>query len=490
MTMSMPTDDVAVAFRRTYQVIVDQTELPSGQLPAYGLTQRPRSPRHGWVFAGAAVAVALGFVGVALIRDDVPPAQSEVVDRIALVEVPSELGGQPTVVNSSVTSDGFDPVPPIDMWYWESGEEAWVVLLEAQADADLTTVLGPADDGNGLTAPTAGEVSSFSLPDTGWLGRSWLDGSDWRIAVGYDESAVTAIVEAATTGDPSEADVSGFDLVYEGPQFIYPPADVELSELFYTSPTGGFSVALFKGWEHATTAAALRSPNAELTEVNGMEAVITGNAVNWWIGWQIDDSSTALVESSDFGPDTLRAIAEGIQPVSSDDWESLAGSASPATTINSRPTAESFDTIRQPTVLASGDDWAIKSQAVTTPEDSAEPGKLGLCGWVEIEGQLSIDFGCSIEEPGQRLPVRVSTPDGPVVTGELRIEVAEVRFEGASLTVPVTQIHPDIPYGWFAIQLPPGTALTEYTFWSSEGIQLPIDPGTGDQLTGTVHSIN
>jgi hypothetical protein len=444
------------------------------------------------VFAGAALAVALGLVGIALIRDGVPPAQSEVVDRIALVEVPSELGGQPTVVNSSVSSDGFDPVPPIDMWYWESGEEAskWVILLEAQADADLTTVLGPTDDGNGLTPPTAGEVSTLSLPDTGWLGRSWLDGSDWRIAVGYDESAVSALAEAATTGDPSGADMSGFELVYEGPQFIYPPADGELSELFYTSPTGGFSVALFNGWEHGTTAAALRSPSAELTEVNGREAVITGDAIKWWIVWQIDDSSTALVESSDFGPDTLRAIAEGIQPVSSDEWENLAGSASPDATINSKPTAESFDTIGQPTVLASGDNWAIKSQAVTTAEDSAEPGQVGLCGWVEIEDQVSIDFGCSITDPGQRLPVRVPTPDGPVVTGQLRIEVAEVRFEGESLAVPVTRIHPDIPYGWFAIQLPPGSTLTEYTFWSSEGTQLPIDPGTGDELTGTVHSIN
>jgi hypothetical protein len=176
--------------------------------------------------------------------------------------------------------------------------------------------------------------------------------------------------------------------------------------------------------------------------------------------------------------------------VTSDEWENLAGSASPATAINSGPTAESFDTIGQPTVLVSGDNWMIKSQAVTTAEDSAEPGQLGLCGWVEIEDDVSIDFGCSITEPGQRLPVRVSTPDGPVVTGQLRIEVAEVRFDGASLIVPVNQIHPDIPYGWFAIQRPPGTTLTEYTFWSSEGIQLPIDPRTGDQLTGTVHSIN
>lgn len=75
MSTSMPTDDVAAAFRRSFRVVVDRTELPSGQVPTYGLSQPPRRPRYSWALA-AAVAVALVFVGIGLVRNDAPPVQS------------------------------------------------------------------------------------------------------------------------------------------------------------------------------------------------------------------------------------------------------------------------------------------------------------------------------------------------------------------------------------------------------------------------------
>ncbi len=75
MSTSMPTDDVAAAFRRSFQVVVDRTGLPSAQVPTYGLSQPPRRPRYGWALA-AAVAVVLVFVGIGLVRDDAPPALS------------------------------------------------------------------------------------------------------------------------------------------------------------------------------------------------------------------------------------------------------------------------------------------------------------------------------------------------------------------------------------------------------------------------------
>ncbi|MGH8924539.1 MAG: hypothetical protein ACRDWA_07900 [Acidimicrobiia bacterium] len=78
MSTSMPTDDVTAAFRRSFQVVVDRTELPSGQVPTYGLSQPSRRPRYGWPVAAAvaAVLVVVGVVGVALVRDNTRPAQS------------------------------------------------------------------------------------------------------------------------------------------------------------------------------------------------------------------------------------------------------------------------------------------------------------------------------------------------------------------------------------------------------------------------------
>ena len=74
MSMSMPSDDVAAAFRRSFQVLVDRTELPSSQVPTYGLSQPPRRPRFVWATA-AVVVVVLGIVGVSLLGDG-PSAQS------------------------------------------------------------------------------------------------------------------------------------------------------------------------------------------------------------------------------------------------------------------------------------------------------------------------------------------------------------------------------------------------------------------------------
>lgn len=494
MNTSMPTDDVAAAFRRSYQVVVDQTELPSGQLPVRGLTPPSRRPRRfGWAVAAASAVVVFALGAVALISDDIPPADSQPVERIAVGDVPAVLGGEATVVNSDVSSNAFDPAPPMEMWHWRFGDgpTEWVVLFEAAPGADVSSVLGPADTDGVPTPPGDGQVESMTLTDLGWSARSWVDSDRWRIAVGYDEASVAELATQVDGADPSTISMPGFELVYQGPQFLYPPTDMELSELFYSSPDGGFSVALFKGWGRGADAAALRTDNPERTEINGSQAVVAGDAVNWWIAWQIGEDSTAFIESSDLGPDTLKAIAEAVEPVSIDEWENLANSSqSPDTDGDPRPTAQSFDPIGEPTPLAAGEDWAVLSQAVMTSEDSAEPGQLGLCGWLEVNGRVDIDFGCSIEQFAQRRPVQVSTPDGPVVTGVLRTDVAEVRFEGTSITATLTQIHRDIPYGWFAVQIPEDTRVTDYTFWSADGTQLPIDPQEPDQMTGTVHSIS
>ncbi|MFP4554797.1 MAG: hypothetical protein ACLFRT_13180 [Actinomycetota bacterium] len=439
----------------------------------------------------AVVVLALG--AVALISNEVPLADSQPVERVALGDAPAELGGEATVVNSEVSSNAFDPAPPIEMWHWRSGEgpSEWVVLFETASNADLSSFLGTTDAGGVATAPEDGQVESLTLVDTGWFAQSWVDSDTWRIAVGYDEASVAELTIQAFGVDPETVEMSGFELVYQGPQFLYPPPDVELSELFYRSPAGGFSVALLQGLERGAEAAALRTDNAERTHINGTEAVIGSDAVNWTVVWQISEDSTAFIQSSDLRPDELMAIAEAVEPVSIDEWENLADSSqSLDTDSDTGPTAESFDPIGEPTPLAAGDDWAVMSQAVMTSEDSADPGQLGLCGWVEVNGRIDIDFGCSIEQFSQRRPVQVSTPDGPVVTGVLRTEVAEVRFEGTNLTSTLTQIHPEIPYGWFAIQVPEDTTVTDYSFWSADGTQIPIDPQDPNEMKGTVQSIN
>jgi hypothetical protein len=155
-------------------------------------------------------------------------------------------------------------------------------------------------------------------------------------------------------------------------------------------------------------------------------------------------------------------------------WESIATVSSTATSIGNGPTAESFSPVAPPTIVASGDDWVVKSQAIVTDQDAAEPGQLELCGWVEVDGAVQIDFGCSI---GRTYPSVARTPSGSVVTGSVRSEVAEIRFAGTTLAAENVVIDPRIPYGWFAVAIPQSTTVTEFTYWDQNGSQLPIVEG-------------
>jgi hypothetical protein len=484
MNMSMPIDDVAAAFRRSYQLVVDQTELPSGELPVQGLTPPPHRPRRfGWAMAAVSAIVVLALGAVALITDAVPPADSQPVERIAVGEAPPELGGEPTVVNSELSSDGFDPAPQMDMWHWRSGEgpTEWVVLFEVAPNADLSSVLGTTETGEVPTPPEDGQVETVTLPDVGWLARSWVDSNMWRIVVGYDQALVADLAALVDGVDPSTVNMPGFELVYEGPQTIYPPTGMELSELFYTSPAGGFSLHLFRGWADGTIASALRSPNIERTEVNGAEAVIAGDEVNWWITWAIDDQSTAMIQSSDLGPDVLQAIAETVRSVSEEEWDQIANSDSAPPAGDSGPTAEVFTPVDEAVVLAAGDNWAVKAQAVTSNEDAAEPGQLGLCGWVESNGAVIVDFGCMMGEYGPSSPALVSTPEGSVLVAVLPEEVAEVRFEGQTAAGVV--IDPRIPYKWFAAAIPEGMTVGDITYWDQTGNEIPPRDGMSGSVS-------
>jgi hypothetical protein len=335
----MSTDDVDRTFREVYQVIVDQTELPPSRLPVPDLIRTSHRQRPWRVALSAAVFVLVVVGGVALLRQDTPVSQSGTVERVArvaLVEPPEGLVSPLTVVNSGVSSDALEQAPPVYMWLWEAdgSPTSWVALLEADPDSDLTAILGPAEDELILAPPADGQVVKTILPETGWFAYSWLDGSNWRIAIGYDESTVAELTQQATIGDPSQATLDGLSLVYEGPQTLYPTTEIEVSELFYHTPSGVFSVVLFRGLSEGTIAAGLRSPRPQRTDVNGADAVIAGDEVNWWIVWEIDNKSTALIQSSDFGPEVLKSIAEAVRPVSIAEWEEIASASSPPSTTN------------------------------------------------------------------------------------------------------------------------------------------------------------
>ena len=83
MSTSGPSDDVAAVFRRSYQAVVDRTEFPADQIPAYGLVQPPHRRRYGWALAAAGLLL---FVAIGLVRIDTEPAVQPRADQIATVD--------------------------------------------------------------------------------------------------------------------------------------------------------------------------------------------------------------------------------------------------------------------------------------------------------------------------------------------------------------------------------------------------------------------
>jgi len=104
MSTPMPNDDVAAAFRRVYQQVVDHTELPSIHLPVYAARPAPRRPRYRWAFAGAVAVVVLAFAAVALRGGEVPPAEPEVLAGFRAHQSGSG-GGMDAIVVGTVEVD-------------------------------------------------------------------------------------------------------------------------------------------------------------------------------------------------------------------------------------------------------------------------------------------------------------------------------------------------------------------------------------------------
>ncbi len=329
--MSTHVDEVAEAFRATYGAVVDHVSLPADEVPVVGVTTVAGPRFRGWQVAAASTVMVLLAVGaVALLHPAGDPTASQSpVTRVALVGAPDVLGGEATIINSSSPQlENGDDIRGMEMWQWTATADGGssVVVLEATPGDDLSTWWGPDENGSALTAPSKGDVVAFHVPDMGWVGRSWMAGDRWRVAIGFDDAAVTRVTDLLVSGSPISADLDNFKLVYQGSQWLY-PAGTELTQLFYTSPRGGFSVGLFRDWPHGMDAVRMEVPDFTEIDINGTTGLVWQSDANWMIAWPIDDQSLAMVDSSDLNPEQLAAVARSVRPVSVDEWNELAASA-------------------------------------------------------------------------------------------------------------------------------------------------------------------
>jgi hypothetical protein len=337
MSPSTPTDDLDLAFRRAYQVIVDQTELPGDALPVVPLSQLRRPRMRGSLVALAAAALVLTVGGLALLIG-APDDAAGPVERLALVEPPPALGGAPVVQFTQDGEQESPPVPTVDMWIWaaDDGRSSSVALFESKTDSDMTTLLGATEEGRIPAAPISGEIVEMILPDHAWYAASWRAGDTWRVAVGFDDAEVRRLVDLIDGAEPSSVDIADRHLVYEGPQIIQLERGT-VSGIFYDSPAGEFGVFLLDGQPYLlTTVAPLLFPELTDVVVNDVPAVSGRVGELTWesdsltdrvILWQVGDEATAVVAGVGLPPELLHEVAEGVRPVTLKEWESIAATA-------------------------------------------------------------------------------------------------------------------------------------------------------------------
>lgn len=306
----------------------DAAERIPNRMSTTRLPEPPRVP--GWAKAvAAAVGVVVVIGGVSVIGGGRGPVGTDNVMRLALTQDVAALGGVPEVVNSSVSTEAFGPLPEVEVWQWGDVGESAIWLVQAGLDADLTPLFGPTADGQTIRPPTAGHLESLDLTDVDWHALSWKIGDIWYVVFGFDEALISE-----TAGQLRGAGVEDTRVRGEAPlpidvSRLVPGPPVELSELFYSSQAGGFSVALFRGWPHGVESSLARlGDGATRIAVNGQEAVTFSNEVNSWVMWTVDEGSTGAVESSDLDVETLTEIAESVTSVTLGEWRAASGAAS------------------------------------------------------------------------------------------------------------------------------------------------------------------
>lgn len=315
----------------------DAAERIPERMTTARIPEPPRVP--GWVKAVAAAASVLVVIGgVSVFGNGGGPVGADRVVRLALTQDVAALGGVPEVVNSSVSTDGFGPVPGVAVWQWGEVGESAIWLVEAGLDADLAPLLGPTTGGQTIRPPGEGHLESLDLADVDWHGLSWKSGDVWYVVFGFDEAVISATAGQLRAAEVEETTVGGEAPVPIDVRRLVPGPPVELSELFYSSPAGGFSVTLFRGWPHGVQSSLARfGDRGTRITVNGQEAVTFSDEVNSWVMWSVDEDSTGGVESSDLDMETLIDLAESVTSVTLGEWRALTGTASGEAPSTTRP---------------------------------------------------------------------------------------------------------------------------------------------------------
>jgi hypothetical protein len=291
----------------------------------------------------AAVAVAvLAFGGIAFLTRD-PYQFAGPAERLALVEVPAGLGGEPEVTFAEVgDTTGMPPLPSSEMWIWEAEdgvEQPSVALFEVDLGADTGILIGRTERNTSLVPPDPGEVAREVLPEFGWHVASWTASDRWRIVVGFDEEEVGRLAQIIGDHNPSTVEIQSRELAYQGPQILRAPEGADIPVIVYGSPAGQFAVALAQDWPEMMTLAGLSAPVVSHLSVNGMPAAsFESNETIRDEGyakveqvrtiiWPIDGNTSGWVFGIDIPEDLLLEVAEGVRPVSVEEWEEIASTS-------------------------------------------------------------------------------------------------------------------------------------------------------------------
>jgi hypothetical protein len=291
-----------------------------------------------------AVAVALSvlaFGGIAFLTRD-PYQFAGPVERLALVEVPASLGGEPegTLAEAGETME-IPLLPSSEMWIWEAADAVGtsVALFEVAPGVDTGDLIGRTESDTSLLPPDPGQVAREVIPEFGWHVASWTAGDRWRIVVGFDEDEVGRLAQVIGDQNPSTVEIQGRELAYQGPQILRAPEGAETPIIVYDSPAGQFAVVLAQDWPEVMSLARLSSPVLSYPEVNGLPAVSVASTEMIVEGgegetgqvrtiiWQIDEMTTGWVFGIDMPEDLLLEVAEGVRPVSVEEWEEIASTS-------------------------------------------------------------------------------------------------------------------------------------------------------------------
>jgi hypothetical protein len=291
-----------------------------------------------------AVAVALSvlaFGGIAFLTRD-PYQFAGPVERLALVEVPASLGGEPEVTLAEAGETMEIPLlPSSEMWIWEAADAVGtsVALFEVAPGVDTGDLIGRTESDTSLLPPDPGQVAREVIPEFGWHVASWTAGDRWRIVVGFDEDEVGRLAQVIGDQNPSTVEIQGRELAYQGPQILRAPEGAETQIIVFDSPAGQFAVVLAQDWPEVMSLARLSSPVLSYPEVNGLPAVSVASTEMIVEGgegetgqvrtiiWQIDEMTTGWVFGIDMPEDLLLEVAEGVRPVSVEEWEEIASTS-------------------------------------------------------------------------------------------------------------------------------------------------------------------